>query len=559
MKYITLITLALISLLFGHDSTSSNNQMLYLVQSGEVEKGIALYQDNLKTEQDHDLSVLEQLGYILIHQGARNKDEESQLLSMYGLSIVGSPEELRLYEIGITSRNPHIQIATIRFLSTIQDDQVESLLFKAFNSPYLIARLEAAHALSMRRSNQVTGIINALMQKLPPHLHVYFPELFGMIGTSEATGILKQMINNRHLHIRLAAILAAAKFKRDDFLHDIRIATTHADQAEQEACATALGYLKDSHSIPLLKTLTQSEHHNVKLAACHALVMLGEYHFREPIINMALKKNLFAISLLAFIPDTESFLTSLLQDDNFQVQANSALALLRKRDPKCVPVLLKMLINNEKDWGFQPFYSLGNSLVAWKIIPSSTQYAKKMQKDIHSITLALREQILLYALELPEKNFLHIANTIFTHPQNDLIPLLVHLLGNTNTPNAIALLQKESHHTGAPFIRIYCHLALYRMNHENLHRNILCDWVKSQKNHEIFRFRFMLPWTNHIYTQNTAFQLTPEDTSRLLIETLETLAENQDAHYIDMLLTLIRSGNVKNRYALAGLLIKAIQ
>jgi len=547
--------------LFGDELMISKNQVLYLAQTGEVEKSITLYKNYVKNTGKHDFSILEQLGHILIHKGAQSTEEECQLLSMYGLHIAKSLKEMALYEMGITNPNPFIQIVTIRFLSTIQDDQVEPLLLGACNSPYLNVQLEAIYALAIRRSDQVTGIINSLLHKLPSYLCSYLPDLLCMIGTSDAMSILKQMINSRHLNIRLATILSTAKFGRDDFLQDIRAAATHSNHAEQEACATALGYLKDSHAIPLLKTLAQSSSINVKLAACQALINLGEDAFYEPIMENALQKNLFAISMLTLVPKAEPLLLSLLKDNTFQIQSNSAFALLKKGDPQCMPILLQILLDDEKDIGFKRHYSIGNSLMAWKTIPSSTQYAKKMQDDIKTVTLLLREQILLDALKLPENHFLEIARNIFAHQQNDLVPLLVHLLEKSHTSGAIALLQKEACHAGAPFIRIYCHLALYRINNgnTNLHKNNLYEWVETQKNHTLIRFRSIPNWTKKQENNNCTFQLAPEETSLLLFEILATLVENHDTHSIDMLLTLLCSGNPKNRYALAGLLLKEIQ
>jgi len=561
MRYIFLLSFfAFCSLCWG-EPTISKNQILYLVQGGEVERGIRLYQDYVKENGGrHDFQTLEQIGYILIRQGARGPDEECQLLSMYGLGIAGSSEGMELYEMGMNSRNPLVQLSTIQFLSHIQDDRVEPLLLKAFSSSHLAIRMEAAYVLATRRSDQVTGVIHSLMQRLPPYFHVYFPELFGMIGTSDAIGILKQMINAPHLNVRLAAILAAAKFERDDFLHGIRAAATHLDEAEQETCAAALGYLKDSHSIPLLKSLLTSPSSNVRLAASQSLAMLGDHSFHELIIEHALHKNLLAIPMLIPIPNTESLLLSLLQEDDLQIQINSALVLLKKRDARCVPALLQVLVKNEQDLGVRPMHSLGGAFMTWKIIPSCTQYARQTQEDLPSITLALREQILLDSLELPEGVFLDIARKIFLHKQNDLIPLLVRLLENLNTPEAIALLQEGSLRAGAPFIRTYCHLALFRMSGNSPHKDKLYKWIESRKDYELIRFRTTLPWIERKgITTHSTFQLSPEETSRLLVEAFETLAESHDLHGIDILLNSIRSGNPKNRYALAGLLLKAIQ
>ncbi|MBF5059247.1 HEAT repeat domain-containing protein [Candidatus Neptunochlamydia vexilliferae] len=555
MKRFFFLIILTVSSLWG---AASKHQVLYLMQAGEIERGLALYEAWVKENKKHDFTILEQMGHILISQGARSNDEESQLLSMYGLGTAGSQEGMELYEMGIASQNPVIQMATIQFLSRLQDDLVEDLLFKAFSSPYLLVRMESAYALAMRRSEKVTGMIDSLMHKLPPYMHVYFPELFAMIGTADAAGVLKRLVGHRYLSVRIASILSAARYGRDDFLSEIRAAATHADQAEQETCAAALGYLKDSHSIPLLKKLAQSPHSNVKLAACRSLEKLGEITYRETIMKSALEKNPLAIPLLVDMPNTDRLLSTLLSDYNFHVRANAALALLKKRQSNAIPTLLNILIKDEKDLGFQPVYSLGHALMTWKVIPSATQYSKKIQQDISAITLALREQILQDALELPEEDFLTIAREIFNKKENDLIPMLIHLLENLSTKGAIALLQEESRRAGAPFIRTYCHLVLYRMRVEGPHKETLYRWLEQERDHELFQFREMLAWTDRKEAAGS-FILTPKETSRLLIEIYETLAESHEKEGIDLLLRAIHRGNKKNRFALAGLLLKAIQ
>ena len=536
----------------------SKNQALYLVQADEVEKGISLYQKWASENQTHDFSILEQMGYILLNRGARSGDEETLLLSMYGLGIAESTEGMDLYEQGMNSHNPMTQMATIQFLSRIQEDAVESLLFKAFSSPFLVVRMEAAFALAQRRSDTAIGMINSLMQKLPPMFHVYFPELFAMIGTPDAMGILKQMAGHPILSVRLSSILSAARFGRDDFLTQIRAGVTHKDQAEQETCAAALGYLKDSHSIPELKKLTTSNHHNVALAASLSLSKLGDLSHRDFIVESAKHKNPLAIPLLYDIPSSEPLLTHLLSDYSFPIRVNAALVLLKKRNTKCIQTLLKMLIKDETDLGFQPITSLGHTLTAWKVVPSCTQYAKKMQQDIPGITLALKEQILSEALELPEEDFLNIARQIFKAKENELIPILIHLLENLNTPDAIALLREESLHAGAPFIRTYCHLALLRLKVDGLHKDYIYDWMKSQKGHELFQFREMLSWTERNEKEGS-YLLTPKEKSRLLIECFETVVKMHDLEGIDILLSAIATGHEKNRYLLSGLLLQAIQ
>ena len=66
----------------------------------------------------------------------------------------------------------------------------------------------------------------------------------------------------------------------------------------------------------------------------------------------------------------------------------------------------------------------------------------------------------------------------------------------------------------------------------------------------------MLPWKVRSVCA-PQYQLTPQETSRLLVETYESLVQQQDQEGIALILDAIKSGNRKNRYALAGLLIRA--
>ena len=62
----------------------------------------------------------------------------------------------------------------------------------------------------------------------------------------------------------------------------------------------------------------------------------------------------------------------------------------------------------------------------------------------------------------------------------------------------------------------------------------------------MIRVRPMLSWTER--ANGNQFQLTPEETSRLLVEAFVTLADQHDPQGIDILLSAIQDGNEKNRY-----------
>ena len=179
------------------------------------------------------------------------------------------------------SKHPTTQLISIQMAGQIQDDRANDLLCKAFSSDFLGIRMEAASCLSLRKYLHAVGYIESLMNKLPPPFQCFFAEMYAQIGSTEAIHVLKKMIHDTELYTRIAATLAAAHYGRDDLLKDIRNAATHLNPAEQEACASAIGMLGDSHSIELLEKMTKSTEDQVKLSAYKALFSLGKRHYLD--------------------------------------------------------------------------------------------------------------------------------------------------------------------------------------------------------------------------------------------------------------------------------------
>jgi len=419
--------------------------------------------------------------------------------------------------------------------------------------------MEAAYQLALRKSRIALGQIESLMHKVPPQMRFFFPQLFALIGTSDAIVALRHMMDEPLHTTRIQAVLSAARFGRDDLLPSIRSRATHCLSAEQEACATAFGLLKDSHSIGLLKKLSSSSSTNVQLAALQSLHGLGDESAKKQIVDLAKKEDLFGITALGEIPGTEEVLNELSQQQNMVIRFNATFALLKLRDPRSVRYLKEFLLRDSRDLGFQPHQSLGNSMISWKVIPSAAQHKEESSYDLVALSLNIREHLLALALELPEENFLQLASWIFDSKQYELIPLLVTLLENLQTSQAIALLQEKAQTTGAPLIRTYCCLALLRMKQPGIYEQSILNWIALRKNTEMIRFRPMLPWSMKVSEKSYAFELTPEENSRLLISCYQTLAERHDSVGIDILLDGLKTGHIKNRSVLAGLLIYALQ
>jgi hypothetical protein len=133
----------------------------------------------------------------------------------------------------------------------------------------------------------------------------------------------------------------------------------------------------------------------------------------------------------------------------------------------------------------------------------------------------------------------------------------VKCLETLKSPATIQLLKEEQQKAGSPLIRNYCNLALYRLQEEGPYAQLLYDWVSKQYKEDLIRFRPFFSWGKR-ETPST-FQLNPEETSKLLIESFEALTASQNDEGITMLLQAIRYGNGKNRYALAGMLMRAAE
>lgn len=556
-KLLFLICLGSLSFSFAEENPVNPRQIPYLARRGDLSAALSLYREYSKERKHHDFELLSDLGNILLEEGLSSSKSETQVLSIFGMSIAGiAPSHDRLSQ-AMESRDLGSQLAAISFIAHMQDDRCDDLLIRAMSSPHFAVRLEAGHLLAMRKHRAACGQMESLMSRLPPFFHFLFPEFFAMIGSKEAIATLRQLIDHRENQVRIEAILSAARHGRDDLLPIIRAHATHPSGSEQEACAFALGALRDSKSLSMLAKLASSTSPNVRLAASYSLLELGENGAIDSILELAKMKNLQAIFLLGRLSEGEELLLSLLKDKNSSVRVNAGLALLQQKNPESLPVVEEILLSDSRDWGFQPIYTTGRALTAWKVIPSAKGQQKDLGFDIQSVTLSFREFVLRFAIELPQEAFLQLARKIFDTKQNPLIPSLVTLLQNKNTPEAIALLKDKAQKAGAPFIRSYCTLGLFRLGIDSSYRKTIEEWIDSHLPNEPITLRPIVPKSLRI--EQTSYDLTPMERSRLLIEGLQAIADSHDKDSIDYLLHAIEIAHPKSRYPLAGLLLYAIQ
>jgi HEAT repeat protein len=551
-----LIYLISLSSLFAAFPTELSGPMLYQLHKGEIEKAFDGYLTQVKEGQPHDFTLLQQAGKALLEQGIESKDPETQLMCIFGAGVATSPWMLPILEKGVKSQDLKTQLVALSYLGREQDDEADLILLDALSSPFLITRLEALLLLAKKNHPAVIGHLHSLMVKVPDAIRPLFAQIAIHLEGMEASRYIRSLLTDADIWVRVEAILAVAKEGRDDFLPCLRTLASSACYAQQESCAFAFGKLKDHSSFEILKELTQSKQESVKLTATIALYELGKREFFSYIEEEAKKGSLFAIAALGQLKAGAETLFQLLSHSERDVRLNATLSLLNLRDPRVLGYLGEVLVENGKDIGFWRTTSAGGGLNAWKTVPSASQQSKGYP-GLKGETMSLREGVLAQCIEFEEGDFLKIARLVIDKRQHPLIPLLVELLQNKKTEAAIQVLKEGYQKAGAPLIRNYCTLALYRLKEEGPYEEQLISWVKAKGGEDLIRFREEDEDFNS--SLNSSPQLTPEETSRFLVEVCETLASTQNRAGIEALIHTIAYGNPKNRYALAGLLMRTTE
>jgi HEAT repeat protein len=528
--------------------------IFYLIQQDKIDEAI----ERVLTAKNEDpylfhSGLLERIGLAILEQGQRSSTPEDTLTTLYGIGISQDEQLAHLVDKAFLSDNPQLELLAISVLASFQNDEADALLIKALKSNYIFVRLEAAYALASKKSPEAFGQIQALMHKLDPEFRPLFPRLFAIDASHASKEQLLRLLFDHDEKVRIEAILASSQMGNDDFLTQIKMLSSDPSPAQQEAVAFALGHIQNASSIPHLERIAKSDN-SAKLAAYYALYQLGQKEAGDMIIEEAEKSNPFAIRLLGSVAASDNFLISCLKSRESMVRINAALALLDKKNSHSVPVLESILIDSHRDYTFQPIYSNGYSQSAWKVVPSSSQQFRN-DPTFFEMSLRMREQTLVQAAELPEEDFLYLASKILAYQQKDLIPLCVQLLQNMHTPASIALLKQEEQALGAPFVRAWCRLALFRLNEPGPYGNMVRAMLEKHEDKEVFQARPVLPW--RMREEESRYALTLEESAQLLLESYQALAERQDEKGIELLLKAIRNGNVHNRYTLAGLLMRS--
>ena len=539
-------------------ATSSETQhILYLARQDKIAEAIDLYRKQSQTLGRPDYQLLQDLGLCILEKGSTSSDPETQLLAIYGAGIAAHDYASGILASGLSSPIPQIQLVSLDLLSRLGNEESDMIIFRAATSDMLLVRLSALYVLTERKHPLALGQVEALYHKVIPELQVLFPQFFAISGEERAIKQLRRMLHHANQEVRIETILSIGAKQRDDLLPQIRMMLTHPNRQEQEACASVVGLMNDQASIPKLRTLAKSKTIDVQLAAFEALYRLGEHEVLPQVQKLAKGGNCYAIAVLAQMEGSENTLNELMHHNSLQVRCNATLALLQRRDPRCAKGLREILLKDARDLGFVSNLSRGRALTAWKIVPSATHHLTESQVA-QQFSTTLREAALRACLELPPSVFLEIAEWILAQQQGDLIPTLTELLEVSSSAESIALLKKYQQKPGAPLVRNYCTLALYKAGEPGSYGDHLKQWLINQQEIEMIQFRPFAP-QDLLKQVTSTYNLTPQETSQLFVASVEALSQKHDEHGLQVLLDLIRNGNPKNRCALAGLLMRASQ
>ncbi|MGR3973419.1 MAG: hypothetical protein QRY72_02440 [Candidatus Rhabdochlamydia sp.] len=537
---------------------TQKEQIRYLLNQREFHQAFDLYLTYKQQVKRHDFELLTELGTTLLEQGAQSQVLALELSSLYGLNIAQITPSTAILESLLNT--PHLQtkLTALSLLAKMYHDKADELLTKCTTSSIPLIALESVRHLAEKKHPKAAAYLEALMHKFPPEFSVYFPPLFALINSPEAVGQLKKLLYSSSLNTRVETLLCLAKSHHDDLLPHIRPYLTHLSHQEQEAAALAVALLKDSSSLSQLHHLSKSHFASVELTSLYALYLLGSSSSLSSIKQIADQGDLFAITLMGSLPSSGSTLKNLQVHSHLSVRLNATLSLLLQKDSACLKTVPEFLFRDHKDLGFIPITSAGKALYAWKVISSASLQESNMAMAIQNMSLSLREQMLKMAVELEEQDFLWIASQLFQHQQIELIPLLSYLLENHKTEGALNLLKQHSEVGNLPLIRMYCHLALFRLKEKGPYADYLKEWIHQTLLTDMMHFNplasSLLPATSF-----PSYELSPSENGVLLMQSYEAIAQRHSEEGIDLLLQGIHKGHPNNRYALAGLLLHTLQ
>ena len=559
MRFHSLICLSLLlcAPLFSADDLP--HRVLFLAHRGNHEEALNLYIQKRNEAGTHDFRLLRELAIGMLEQGANSSESDIQKSVLFAAGVSMDERTLPILVRGVQNRDPNLQLFCLSILANQHHEDAYSAVRRTMRTGgHPILRLIATYMLAQQKDPQALTQAEAFYYQFPEEAHVLFPQVFTQFHNSDATKYLRKLLNHPKEEVRIEAILNVVKGSHEELVGQLRMLAAHPQMNQLETAAYALGKFKDEKSVPRLRAIANLQHSSTALAAMVALYDIGLKEYYQPVVQMAEEGNLFAVAALGRMSESKPWLIRLLNSPNQDVRLNAAISLLDLRDPAAIPTFSSLLIHDVRDLGFDEISSPGRSQRCWRIIPSvSVQSEAALLKEI---SLSFKEALLSQTLDLPEEHFLALSEKIVQARENPLVPTMIELIVNHQSTASIDFLKKYREQAGAPLIRTYCNLALYKLQEEGPYRDQLFSWIRDHFSDSI-DFRILQPFEGipQFDSMESKYKITPDESSRLFIEILEAFNQYKDPEGIDLIVDLLRQSPPKKRYPLAGILLHVTQ
>lgn len=526
---------------------------------GEVNRAVAAYLDASRVGKAHEMSTLKKIAKQQMLQGIRSSSSALQLLSIFAISMSQSGELIGCLEEALESSQPEVALAALRALASFNTDRSARAIQNAMRSNYLGLRIEASFLLAEQKRIDAAEQIEALMHKCPEPVMGLFAQLFAKGGSRHDLALLAQLMSHSSPYVRSSAVLSAAQYERRSLETNLIAALSHTHPLEVEAAAFAAGHLRLEAGLDRLKGLTESPSVAVRLSALFALDKLGDHEALAQICGLASKGDLFAIQFLGKRPSAEKVLENLLHYPDLDVAMNAAVSLLKIKNPKGLPLIVRLLAS--PGVGFAEHHLPAHTDRCYVRAPIHSQGIEKNPGLIHS-TLAFKHQIVGLGLQLPNEAFLPFIDALIATENSESISLAADALALRGTDECMDKLNELRQRPGAPWLRMRCALALYKITRDIKYLSEVKAWLFANIDHEIIE---LMPYGANPtklareFSDSSRHELRPSETSALLIEAWMTLAHSESDAGLNLILEALHQSPVESRLVLAGLLMKALQ
>jgi len=494
-------------------------------------------------------SAWRQRAWTILDEGSRHEEMEVQMLTLFGAKLSQDEGAMTFYMRALKSPKPELQLAAIKSLASLKNDRADEALQEGLRSNEVIIRLETLLLMAQKGMQGVSDHVEGLMAKIPKPLHVIFPPLFAMAGDPSSLKQLRLLLSDSDDRVRAASAMSVEKGGIEEFLPHIRRLAKQVSPIVQEAAAHCLGVFGDSTSLPILKKMITSPFQEVKITALQAYALLNEEEALPLLTKEADVGDLFAITLLGTLSGGEQKLKTYLRSNDPHIAINAAMALLARGERDGLRIIAPLILSNRAS--LAPHATSLKHVIAWKLAPSGPYDDPVIEERMRESRREIVRRIFL----LPEEDALAFSKELLLRGENGYIPAVMEQLYISGTPGVVALLEQFQQKIGAPYVRGAAALTLFKLGQKE-RRTEMISFLKSHHAIELIRLKPMVDDKLNPFA-TTAFELSPEETSSLYIEMLEALLTEGKEDGIDLLVEAMEKGHPHNRYALAGLLIRA--